>query len=60
MILRRWVFYVNVGNLPKAKAEDYINEVTKRTRDGLKLPDEEPLLVMAVRGEEETRLTCLY
>ena len=57
MTEKRFVLYLNVGNLPHIKAEEHVKKVTSLFNEGENpwLKTGEKLLVVAVR-DENTRL----
>jgi hypothetical protein len=57
MKTERYVYYVDVGNLPKIKAEEYIKEVTENFKQTLE--KHEKMWVVPVKDGSFTRIEKL-
>lgn len=57
MSKERYVYYIDVGNLPKEKAQQYVNEIMNKWKESNDLLPDEGLWFVPVSGEgAETRI----
>ena len=52
--MKRFILYVHIGNMPKAKAKQYLNDMAVSVRSSGIVAEYEPLLVLPrVHGDTE-------
>jgi hypothetical protein len=55
----KYVLYLNVGNLPKDKAQEYMQECLKKIHDENFIEPEDKIFCFPVKGEQRTSIEIL-